>query len=234
MLAFPEEENGETIELPIVSDVSALVRILISTAYPELVKSQFQIAWGGTSSFAQIQWDESRDVLSIKLNKTLKDWHEACIIGLLSHELSHPAQRGSGLRELKTDTDAISRGFGPYLAVERLFAGKYEDYVISRGRDRYMGYASVRRSLTQIEIQQLDKLLAELHLIPSKPPRSLDVSHDIAIVDKKRHTTLTVEGHQFSIPEVTQNPDIKLVHRGNMVYVYADEVLIGEFVDDRT
>ena len=135
-------------------DVSALVDVLISSAYPELRNSNMSVSWGKTSSFAQIQWSDSKDDISIRINTKVKEWHEAGVTGLISHELSHPAQRGGGLSELKTDRDAISRGFGPYLAVERLFAGKYEDHVVRRGKDRYLGYRSIRVQLTHLESQQ--------------------------------------------------------------------------------
>ena len=215
-----------------VPDVSVLVEVLISTAYPELQKSNMSVSWGKTSSFAQIQWSDSKDDISIRVNKKVKDWHEAGITGLISHELSHPAQRGGGLSELKTDRDAISRGFGPYLAIERIFAGKYEDHVIRRGKDRYLGYRSIRAQLTHLESQQLDILLSEIGLAPTKHPSPVTMSHDIAMFDRENITTLTIEGHQFLLPQGIQNPDIKLVERTNVTYVYADEILVGEFSEE--
>ena len=212
-------------------DVSALVEVLISSAYPEIRKSNMSVSWGKTSSFAQIQWSDSKDDISIRINTKVKEWHEAGVTGLISHELSHPAQRGGGLSELKTDRDAISRGFGPYLAVERLFAGKYEDHVVRRGKDRYLGYRSIRVQLTHLESQQLDTLLLEIGLVPTKHPSPVTMSHDIAMFDKESKTTLTIEGHQFLLPQGIQNPDIKLIERNYVTYVYADEILLGEFIE---
>jgi len=208
-----------------------LVDVLISSAYPELRNSNMSVSWGKTSSFAQIQWSDSKDDISIRINTKVKEWHEAGVTGLISHELSHPAQRGGGLSELKTDRDAISRGFGPYLAVERLFAGKYEDHVVRRGKDRYLGYRSIRVQLTHLESQQLDTLLLEIGLVPTKHPSPVTMSHDIAMFDKESKTTLTIEGHQFLLPQGIQNPDIKLIERNYVTYVYADEILLGEFIE---
>ncbi len=57
------------------------------------------------------------------------------------------------------------------------------------------------------------------------------MSHDIAMFDKERKTTLTIEGHQFLLPQGIQNPDIKLIERNYVTYVYADEILLGEFIE---
>jgi hypothetical protein len=210
-------------------DISKLVKILISSAYPELHKSEIIPSWGRTSCFAQIRWDDGKDQISIRFNKKVKKWHESGIIGLVSHELSHPAQKGAGLSELKTDRDAISRGFGPYLAIERVYTGKFEDHLVRRGKDRYLGYRSIRTQLTQLECQQLDMLLSKIGLIPTKPPSPITMSHDFAIVDKKTRATLLIEGHKFLIPENIRDPDIKLVERDYVTYVYADNILLGEF-----
>jgi len=232
LLAFLEEENGGIIKLPEVPDISKVVEVLISSAYPELQQSNFSVTWGKTSSLAQIQWGESRDEISIRVNNSVKTWHEAGIIGLISHELSHPAQEGEELSELKTDKDAVSRGFGSYLAVERLFAGKYEDQVIQRGKDRYLGYRSIRAQLMYLESQQLDILLSEIGLVPTKYSSPITLSHDISMFDKESKTILTIEGHQFLLPQGIQNPDIKLVERNYVTYVYADDILLGQFKEE--
>jgi hypothetical protein len=231
---FSRRRKRSYIELPEVPDIATMVEVLVSSAYPELQKSRMSVSWGKTSSFAQIHWDESKDEITIRVNKNVKTWHEAGITGLISHELSHPAQKGGGLSELKTDNDAISRGFGPYLAVERLLAGKYEDHVIRRGKDRYLGYRTIRGHLTHLEGQQLDGLLSEIGLIPIKHPSPVAMSHDIALFNKGRKTTLTIEGYQFIVPQNLQNPDIKLVERNLVTYVYADEILLGEFTKEET
>jgi hypothetical protein len=234
LLVFLEVEKGACVEVSEVPDISRLVKVLISSAYPELQQSNMSVSWGKTSSFAQIQWGDSKDEITIRINKTVKTWHEAGITGLISHELSHPAQQVGGLNELKTDEDAISRGFGPYLAVERLFAGKYDDHLIRRGKDRYLGYRSIRAQLTKLESQQLDVLLSEIGLIPTKTPDKVSMNHDIAVFDNENRTTITIEGHRFILPKGIRNPDIKLVERNYVTYVYADEVLVGEFKEDET
>jgi hypothetical protein len=215
-----------------IPDISTLVKTLISTAYPELQKSNVLLSWGRTSAYAQIAWDDVRDQISIQFNKNVETWHETGIIGLISHELSHPAQKGAGLSELKTDKDVITRGFGPYLAIERVYTGKFEDHIIHSGKDRYLGYRSIREQLTKLESQQLDKVLSMIGLIPTKPPSTITMSHDIAIVEKKTKTTVVIEGHRFLLPENISEPDIKLIERDLIIYVYADDILLGEIHQD--
>jgi hypothetical protein len=212
------------------SKLFSLVTTIVSLAYPELFQSKLSVSWGRTSSLAQVQWEESKDEISIRVNRCVREWHEAGITGLLSHELSHPAQRGTGLSEVHTDTDALTRGFGPYLAVERLFAGKYEDHMIRKGKDRYLGYRSIRTQLTNLETEQLDMLLSEIGLAPTRPRGPVLLSHDVAVIDQKRNTTITVEGHQFIIPYEMKDPDIKIVERDSVVHVYSDEILVGQFI----
>ena len=217
-----------------VPDISTLARVLTSSAYPELQQSNISVSWGKTSSFAQIQWGETKDEISIRINTNVKTWHDAGITGLISHELSHPAQKGEGLSELKTDNDAIIRGLGPYLAVERLFAGKYDDHVIRSGKDRYLGYRSIRAQLTHLESHQLDLLLSSIGLVPAKKSSPVMLSHDIAMFDRASKTILTIEGRQYHLSKGVQNPDIKLVERNHITYVYADEILVGEFSEKET
>jgi len=213
-------------------DISTLVKTLISTAYPELQKSEVELAWGRTSAYAQITWDDAKAQISILFSKNVKKWHETGIIGLISHELSHPAQKGAGLSELRTDKDAISRGFGPYLAIERVYTGKFDDHIIRRGKDRYLGYRSIREQLTQLECQQLDEVLSMIGLIPAKPLSPVAMTHDIAIAEKKARRTLFIEGHKFLLPENSSYPDIKLIERNLITYVYADDILIGKIHED--
>jgi hypothetical protein len=210
-------------------DITTLLENLVSLAYPELRQASIDISWGKTSSFAQIQWDKSINNVSIRINKNVKSWHDAGITGLISHELSHPMQKGRKPSELKTDGDAISRGLGPYLAVERLFAGKYDDHVISSGRDRYLGYRSIRIQLTKLEAQQLDLLLSGIGLAPVNTPSLIQSSHDTIIFDNERRTILTIEGHQFILLTPTINPDVKLAERNHVTFVYVDETLVGQF-----
>ncbi|MFW9983073.1 MAG: hypothetical protein ACFFE3_14310, partial [Candidatus Thorarchaeota archaeon] len=154
------------------------------------------------------------------------------ITGLLSHELSHPAQSGSGLKELETDLDTISRGLGSYLAVERLFAGKYEDHIISRGKDRYLGYRSIRTRLTKLEIQNLDILMSKLQLKPIPSTKHTRPTHDFVLFKSNRGTVISIDGIQFEIPDEIINPDIKMVLKEGKVSVYVDEILVGQYEDD--
>jgi hypothetical protein len=225
-------ENGDTNHLSVVRKIPEIIDILVSSAFPELGDSKIHFTLGRVSSFAQIQWDRTRDEISINVNQEVKKWHEAALIGLISHELSHPVQKGRRLSERETDKESISRGLGPYLATERLFAGKYEDHRIQRGRDKYLGYRSIRAELTQIETQQLDLLIKEIGLVPTKSESRKLMNHDIAVYRKGDNTTLLIGGQRFSISQRMNNPDVKLLERNGIVYVYANEVLVGEYKRD--
>ncbi|NHI88807.1 MAG: hypothetical protein EAX87_04735 [Candidatus Thorarchaeota archaeon] len=218
--------------MPRVPDIHALANTLVFHAYPELINSNLQVTWGRTSSFAQIYWDETKERISIRVNNDVKAWHESGILGLISHELSHPAQSRGGTSELTTDNDSIRRGLGPYLAIERLFAGKYEDHVIRRGKDRYLGYKSIRSQMTELEVQQLDSLLSEVGIIPSREKDVRKTTHDTLIHEEPKRSTIIVEGHRFMLPSAIKEPDIKIIERNSTIYVYADEVLVGEFLSE--
>ena len=69
---------------------------------------------------------------------------------------------------MHTDLDAIERGLAPYLAIERLYAEKYEDHLLHRGKDKYLGYRTVRQKMTNLEVAHLDAMLEELSLIPPR------------------------------------------------------------------
>jgi hypothetical protein len=219
--------------VPRVPDIYALADTLVFHAYPELVNSNLQVTWGKTSSFAQIYWDETKERISIRVNNDVKAWHESGILGLISHELSHPAQARGGKSEVTTDNDSIRRGLGPYLAIERLFAGKYEDHVIRRGKDRYLGYKSIRSQMTELEVQQLDSLLSEVGIIPSREKDVRKTIHDTLIHEEPKRSTIIVEGHRFILPSAIKEPDIRIIERNSTTYVYADEVLVGEFLGEK-
>ncbi|MHA2024924.1 MAG: hypothetical protein ACW98U_03390 [Candidatus Thorarchaeota archaeon] len=211
------------------SDLKKVTKTLVSVAYPELQKNEIVTSWGKTSSFGQVRWSDDDDTIQIKLNKSVKSWHQAGIIGLLSHELSHPSQKDSGFKERKTDEDVISRGLGPYLAVERVIAGKYEDHIIQRGKDRYLGYRSIRKLLTEIEVKNLDVLMSNLNLKPVKASHRHSFSHDSILYEKDGISTIVIDGENFVIPQGMIDPDIKIVHRDGFVLVYADEEIIGQY-----
>lgn len=213
-------------------DINNLLKTLVSFAYPELQKKGVVVSWGNTSGFGQVRWSDDDNEISIRINKSVKAWHEAGVTGLLSHELSHPAQSGSGLKEMETDEDVITRGLGSYLAVERLLAGKYEDHIIRQGKDRYLGYRSIRAVLTSQEIQNLDRLMSEMQLKPAQPIRPSMISHDSALFEKEGKLTISIDGYQFVLPDGLQNPDIKVVYREGTVLVYADEMLVGQYEEE--
>lgn len=214
------------------TDLDSIVKKLVSYAYPELREREVTASWGRTSSLGQIRWSDDDDKISIRINKSVRTWHQVGITGLLSHELSHPSQNGSGLLESRTDEDVISRGLGPYLAVERILAGKYEDHIIQRGRDRYLGYRAIRELLTQKETDNLDALMSDLKLKPGLQTEHPKVNHDSVIYEMAGKSTITIEGIQFLLPDGIQNPDIKIVDRDGFVSVYADEVLVGQYQED--
>jgi len=218
--------------MPATNDINEFIKTLQIFAYPELEKKQVVASWGKTSNFAQVRWSDDDNEIRIRINKNVRTWHQAGITGLLSHELSHPAQSGSGLKEKRTDEDVITRGLGSYLAVERILAGKYEDHIVSRGKDRYLGYRTIRNLLTSQEIQNLDTLMSEMQLKPVQQTNLTIFSHDSALFEKGGKTMISINGNQFTLPDGLQNPDIKMVNQDGLVLVYADEILVGQYDED--
>ena len=206
---------------------------LVSYAYPELSQTNIVVGYGGISSYANVRWG---GLTGIQVTCSLKseDWPEPALLGLISHELSHPAQARDWDSEMKTDQDVLNRGLGPYLAVERALTGKYDDHILRGGRDRYLGYATMRSLLNHREIRNLDRLLEDFGLIPSKSTRKdLDVLHDTIAYDEKRATTIVVEGNLLMLPPIPSDADIKILVRGKAAFIYADDVEIGKFrLDD--
>ncbi len=218
--------------MPATIDINDLIRTVVSFAYPELQKKQVVASWGNTSNYAQVRWSDDDNEINIRINKNVRMWHQAGLTGLLSHELSHPAQSGSGFKEKRTDEDVIARGLGSYLAVERILAGKYEDHIVSRGKDRYLGYRTIRNLLTSKEIQNLDILMSKMKLKPVQHTNPTIFSHDSALFEKGGKTMISIDGNQFTLPDGLQNPDIKMVNRDGSVMVYADKILVGQYEED--
>ena len=216
---------GEIIDLP------KLVTRLVDTAYPELKQSQIIIQWGRSSSFAAISWTHDFEVVNIRCSNETRDWHESALTGLLSHELSHPAQQKKHQSERSTDLDAIERGFGPYLCVERLFAGKYDDHLIRKGKDRYLGYRSIRQLLKETELKHLDALLTQLRLVPSRNVEQKKVHHDIIIIHTTFDTTIQVAGHEFKVALQKCDVDVRLIVKENTTHVVIDDEEVGYFND---
>jgi len=210
-------------------DLTQLVTRLVVTAYPELNPNNIRIGWGRTSSFATVSWTHDFKNIRIRCNTETKRWHEAALTGLLSHELSHPAQMKNTQSERSTDLDAVERGFGPFLGVERLFAGKYEDHIIRKGKDRYLGYRSIRQLLTKSEVMHLDALLSELRLVPSSKIEKPSMYHDVVIMHSSTNTTIKIEGHEFELPLKKEDPETTILQKGNFVHVIVDGEDVGSF-----
>ncbi len=218
--------------MPATINLNDLIRTLVSFGYPELQKKQVVASWGKTSNYAQVRWSDDDNEINIRINKNVRMWHQAGLTGLLSHELSHPAQSGSGFKEKRTDEDVIARGLGSYLAVERILAGKYEDHIVSCGKDRYLGYRTIRNLLTSKEIQNLELLMSKMKLKPVQHTNPTMFSHDSALFEKGGETMISIDNNQFTLPDGLQNPDIKMVNRDGLVMVYADEILVGQYEED--
>ncbi|RDE13967.1 MAG: hypothetical protein C4K47_05190 [Candidatus Thorarchaeota archaeon] len=208
------------------SELSMLVSNLSRYAYPELVDQPLRAKWSRLSSFAEIRWTNPREAISLVCDKTAQRWHQCALLGLLAHEMSHPCVSTSRRAEERTDLDAIERGLGVYLAAERITTGRYRDQVVGRGRDRYLGYQTVREYLTQHETKQLDRLLDLLKIVPSSYGVSLtETIHDTAIGgDCQAH----VGGYVFQGVTILPGSSVKLLVREDSVALYIDEKLVAK------
>lgn len=209
--------------------IDSLVERLVKIAYPELQYSRINIRWGKTTCFATISWNQDLKEIDIRCNSRVRKWHEAALVGLLSHELSHPAKKSNRNSEKNTDLDVISRGLGVYLAVERILTGKYEDHVIKRGRDRYLGYSSIRKDLTEQEIVQLDKLLLKMRLIPKKTKQSQRALHDMVLIRNENGTSIFIDGHELIMPGQIMDTDVRIVDSNNQSIVYIRDIQVMKF-----
>jgi hypothetical protein len=204
-----------------------IVDLLLSHVYVDLSDRRFEVVWGGTSAFADIAWTTTSQTARIRLNREIRSWPEPAVIGLLAHELSHPAQKQSRTTERSTDSDVVNRGLGVYLAVERLVADQYEDTRFRRGDDMYLGYRTVRSILMRQEKKELDELLRRLNLAPKRSlPRAI-LTHDMVLRLGTDSSVLTIEGRRIKGPSVSPRANIKLVVRNRHVLVYADETLVS-------
>ncbi len=205
-----------------------LVSLLVDKVYPEFKKSNISIDWDNINCFATIYWDSNLANVKIKCNRKIKTWHEASLLGLLSHELSHAVQKQSQNSEMASDLEVINRGMGVYLAVERIVAGKYDDYVIKRGKDKYLGYTSIRKRLLEKELEQLDMLLIEMKLIPRKTTTHIVEHHDMHVIRKKDSTFIHVDGYKFTIKEDVKDCDVRIVDKLGLTEIYVGRDLIGQ------
>jgi hypothetical protein len=210
-----------------------LIQRIVENAYPELDGSDITAKWGRIAGFATVSWTSNRLTITIKCNTQTKKWHEAAVIGLLSHELSHTVQCNPNRAENNTDIDVIQRGLGPYLAVERAISGKYEDHIIRRGKDRYLGYRSIRSCLNTDELIQLDALLQEMRLIPQMNV-GLPIPHqDFTILKTDTKTELSIDGHKFTIEGMIDDAQIEIITNELVSHIYVNGHEIGKFdIDD--
>ncbi|MFW9956440.1 MAG: hypothetical protein ACFFCT_00095 [Candidatus Odinarchaeota archaeon] len=209
--------------------LSSLIQQLVDVAYPELKGIDIISRWGRISCFATVSWISNKKNITITCNNQTKKWHEAALIGLLSHELSHLTQMASGRVENKTDIDAIRRGLGIYLAIERIMTGKYEDYTICHGNDMYLGYRSVRSYLNEEELMHLDALLQEMRLIPQSNKSLKLPYHDLIITKTDRMTEFTIDGHKFVIEGEIKESQVEIITRDGISYVYLHGQEIGKY-----
>lgn len=207
----------------------ALIQQLIDVAYPELDGSKIISRWRKMTCFASVCWSPDREKITVTCNHETKKWHEAAMLGLLSHELSHPIGGAIDRAECSTDIDVIERGLGPYLAVERAMTGKYEDYIISHGKDMYLGYRSIRSHLNEEELVQLDALLVEMRLIPQTKKDQQLIHHDLAILKTNGTSEISIDGHIFSVEGEIDDAQIKIITKGSISHVYHKGHEIGSY-----
>jgi hypothetical protein len=206
-----------------------LLKQLITVAYPEFEKWMVSLVYRQSSSFAQISWDEAAKRASMLCDKSTGTWPKVALTGLLAHELSHPSAKKP--TEEQTDLDVIQRGLGVYLAVERVYCGKYEDHKVSRGKDRYLGYRSIREMLTSNETLQLDRVLEKLNLIPTLKKGSSKPIHDVVICSDYKQSYVKLAGHEFPFSKHIINPNIELKLIDGALHVLVNNQEIGRIVE---
>jgi len=202
------------------NDIKELGQRLVAHAYPEFEGRDFTINTGNLRSYGQVRWSDTGGI-HITCHQDVIRWPEPAIIGLLAHEISHPAKGSSS--EEGTDRDVINRGLGHYLAVERAFVNKYEDHRISRGRDRYLGFQSVKELLNNHEHRIMGSLLEDFKILPSRNAAKYRLLHDMAIHDAVGHFILMIDGQSIRVEGASSDSDIKLLFRDEVLYVYVDD-----------
>ncbi len=75
----------------ISSDLMDLAQRLVFHAYPELSQAKISIRYDNVLSYAYVRWSGRGDI-QVTCNFNSEGWPEPAILGLISHELSHPAQ----------------------------------------------------------------------------------------------------------------------------------------------
>ncbi|MFW9887860.1 MAG: hypothetical protein ACFFER_06745 [Candidatus Thorarchaeota archaeon] len=206
------------------NDIGELGRRIVFHAYPELAGRDIEATTSNLRSYGQVRWSDT-DRINITCHQDTVCWPEPAIIGLLAHEISHPA-KGKYSSEETTDLDVIDRGLGHYLATERAYVNKYEDHTVRGCKDRYLGFQSIRELLNEHEKGMLEKLLEDFRIIPSKKTTRFRLIQDTAIHDDVGHTTLMIEGQSIRVKGVGADSDLKLLFRDKVLYVYADDEVV--------
>lgn len=207
-------------------DLQSLTQLLTQNAYPELVKGHISVNVGGIRAYGQVRWSGIDDI-RIRCCKDVLKWPEPVVLGLLAHELSHPAL-GQKASEMSTDNDVIKRGLGHYLAAERAFVGKYEDHRLARGKDMYLGFQTIHDLLNLHEQKLLRYLLDDFNITQSESgSRIFRRFHDTAIYESSSHTLLRVEGHIVETPSLDLEADIKFLFREGQLLIYADDEVVS-------
>jgi hypothetical protein len=207
------------------NDIKELCSRLVAHAYPEFENRDFTVKAGKLRSYGQVRWGDAGGV-QITCHQDVIRWPEPALIGLLAHEISHPAAGRSS--EEGTDRDVINRGLGHYLAIERAFVNKYDDHCIGRGEDRYLGFQSVRELLNDHELRIMGNLLEDFKILPSKAATKFRLLHDTAIHDGIGHSILMIEGQSIRVDGASPSSDIKLLFRDEILYVYADDEVVAQ------
>ncbi|MHA2140482.1 MAG: hypothetical protein ACXADC_07405 [Candidatus Thorarchaeota archaeon] len=208
------------------SDFKELGRKLITHAYPELSGRNVIIKTGRLRSYGQVRWSDAGAII-ITCNRNITNWPEPAVIGLLAHEISHPIL-GRKSSEEATDMDVIKRGLGHYLAVERAYVSKYNDHDINRNRDRYLGFQSVSHNLNNHERLIMENLLEDFNILPSKESKGVRLIHDTAIHDDTEQSIMMIEGKTIMLKGARPNSDIKMLFRGEVLFIYADDEIVAE------
>jgi hypothetical protein len=153
--------SGRLEDYPHTRKFEDFIFTLMSKEYGDIKDRNVNVVWGRTGANAVIIWSQNKSDI-IRCNVAVRDWPEPAIFGLLSHELSHIALGADLHSELQADKDVIARGLGQCLAIERAFTLKYADHIIGEGKDKYLGYKSIKKLLKTHEVQQLDSLMSDL------------------------------------------------------------------------
>ncbi|MDF1540737.1 MAG: hypothetical protein P1Q69_17710 [Candidatus Thorarchaeota archaeon] len=211
---------------PISKTLDEYVHTLKKHAYSDIEDNNVNIEWGKTQAYAVVIWSHGNPTL-IRCNRSVRRWPEPALLGLLAHELSHIALGADSHNEHQTDRDVISRGLGPYLGIERVFTNKYSDHVIQKGRDRYLGYDSIRLSLTNHEINQLDALMADIGVSPRRMLKE-SLLHDYAFHEKENSSHIVIDGQLYPLDKKPNVDEIKLIVKDSSVQILSEDMVIGE------